>query len=145
MLIQSFELGQNIYWDALIFIDRNRHGLYWLFHQYSRYLISSYSFLLSPRWGNYSSFYYIREKLMRKFFEIFKVLQFQKRIVAAATIWGNTVVRILVHSHFDLFSLLLALEAIESVSELVTQRAATILYLISLLPYIGQTPKLLFL
>ena len=28
---------------------------------------------------------------MRKLFEIFKVLQFQKRIVAAATIWGNTV------------------------------------------------------
>ena len=28
---------------------------------------------------------------MRKLYEIFKVLQFQKRIVAAATIWGNTV------------------------------------------------------
>ena len=28
---------------------------------------------------------------MRKLFEIFKVLRFQKRIVAAATIWGNTV------------------------------------------------------
>ena len=28
---------------------------------------------------------------MQKLFEIFKVLQFQKRIVAAATIWGNTV------------------------------------------------------
>ena len=51
----------------------------------------------------------------------------------------------IVHSLFNLVSSLLALEAIESVSELVTQRAATILYLISLLPYIGQTPKLLFL
>ena len=30
--------------------------------------------------------YYIREKLMRKLYEFFKVLQFQKRIVAAATI-----------------------------------------------------------
>jgi hypothetical protein len=29
---------------------------------------------------------------MRKLYEFFKVLQFQKRIVAAATIWGNTVV-----------------------------------------------------
>ena len=28
---------------------------------------------------------------MRKLFEIFKVLQFQKRIVSAATLWGNTV------------------------------------------------------
>ena len=28
---------------------------------------------------------------MWKIFEIFKVLQFQKRKVAAATIWGNTV------------------------------------------------------
>ena len=28
---------------------------------------------------------------MRKLYEVFKVLQFQKRIVAAATIWGNMV------------------------------------------------------
>ena len=28
---------------------------------------------------------------MRKLFEIFKVWKFQKRIVAAAIIWGNTV------------------------------------------------------
>ena len=59
------------------------------------YCISLYSFLLwivsSPQWGNYSSFYYVREKLMRKLFQIFKVLQFRNRIVAAATIWGNTV------------------------------------------------------
>ena len=41
-------------------------------------------------WGNYSSFHYIGEKLMRKLYKFFKVLQFQKRIVArivaAATI-----------------------------------------------------------
>ena len=47
------------------------------------------SFLTS--WGNYSSFCYIRENLMRKPYEIFKLLWIQKRIVAAATIWGNTV------------------------------------------------------
>ena len=61
--------------------------------------ISSYSFLpwivSLPQWGNYSSFYYIREKVKRKLFEIFKVLKFQKRIVAQATIWGNTVCIIL--------------------------------------------------
>ena len=28
---------------------------------------------------------------MRKLYELFKVLPFQKRLVAAATIWGNTV------------------------------------------------------
>jgi len=31
---------------------------------------------------------------MRRLFEIFKVLQFQKRIVTPATIWGNTLYRI---------------------------------------------------
>ena len=29
---------------------------------------------------------YVREKLMRKLYELFKVLQFQKRIVAVATV-----------------------------------------------------------
>ena len=46
------------------------------------YRISSYSFLpwIVSSLRNYSSFYYIRENLMRKLFEIFK-----------ASIWGNTV------------------------------------------------------
>ena len=37
---------------------------------------------------------YIRGNLMRKLIEMFEVLKFQKRIVAAAIIWGNTVVYI---------------------------------------------------
>ena len=45
----------------------------------------------SLQWENYSSFYYTRENIMRKVFEIFKVLQFQKRIASAATIRGNAV------------------------------------------------------
>ena len=45
---------------------------------------------LTP-WRNFSSFYYIRENLMRKLFENFKVLQFQNRIFAVAAIWGNLV------------------------------------------------------
>ena len=36
-------------------------------------------------------FHYTRENLMRKLYEIFKLLWIQKRIVAAATKWGNTV------------------------------------------------------
>ena len=42
--------------------------------------------IVAPQLGNYSSFYYIRETLMRKLFENFKVLQFQERIVATSTI-----------------------------------------------------------
>ena len=49
----------------------------------------------SAQQGNYSSFYYIRKNLMRKLFEIFKILHFPKRIVATATTWGNTVPKFL--------------------------------------------------
>ena len=38
-------------------------------------------------WGNYSSFHYIRENLIRKLYEIFKLLWIQKRIVAAAIMY----------------------------------------------------------
>ena len=34
---------------------------------------------------------YIRKNLMRKLYEIFKLLWIKKRIVAAPVIWGNTV------------------------------------------------------
>ena len=37
----------------------------------------------TPKCGNYSSFHYIRENLMWKLYEIFKVLKIQKIIVSA--------------------------------------------------------------
>jgi hypothetical protein len=40
---------------------------------------------------NYSSFHYIKENLMGKLHQIFKVQKGQKRIVSAETIRGNTV------------------------------------------------------
>ena len=46
---------------------------------------------LLPQIWLYSSFHYIRENLMRKLYEIFKVLKVQKRIVSAEFIRGNTV------------------------------------------------------
>ena len=38
-----------------------------------------------------SGFHYKRENYMRKLYEIFKVLEIQKRIVSTETICGNTV------------------------------------------------------
>ena len=66
-----------------------QHGLF------NIYRISANSFLpwivSAPQWGNYSSFHYIRENLMRKPCEILKVLKIQKRIVSSETNRGNTV------------------------------------------------------
>ena len=42
---------------------------------------------------------------MRKLFEISKVLKFQKRIVAAATVWGNTVTQCLAATDYFIASL----------------------------------------
>ena len=55
------------------------------------WIVSSLEYFPHPNVETIPSFYYIKEKVMRKLFELFKVLTFQKRIVAAATIWGNTV------------------------------------------------------
>ena len=41
---------------------------------------------------------------MRKLYEIFKVLWIQKRIVVAATIWGNTVIHFCIIDDFIVFS-----------------------------------------
>ena len=63
----------------------------WMAFNFS-FLNSFHPWIVSaPYWGNYSSFHYIRENVMRKLYEFFKVLPFQKKIVVAATIWGNTV------------------------------------------------------
>ena len=58
--------------------------------KFNAYRISSYNFLMLGC-GNYSSFQYIRENLMPKLYEIYKVLKTQKKyVVSAETIRGNT-------------------------------------------------------
>ena len=49
------------------------------------------SIVFAAYWGKYSSFHYIRGRLVRQLFEIFYILKIQKRIVSAETICGNTV------------------------------------------------------